>query len=71
MNFKSAISQKLVLPETILLPIDITKSATLPMEGDQAGLPYARDMIFEPDPEHMIEELPRPTFFCASVSLHG
>jgi F-type H+-transporting ATPase subunit gamma len=52
-EFKSAISQNLVA-ETIL-PIDISKSA-FNSESEQK-MPFARDMIFEPNPEEMIEQL--------------
>jgi F-type H+-transporting ATPase subunit gamma len=50
-EFKSAISQEVVC-ET-LLPIDVSKSATL--NKGEAGFPP--DMIFEPEPEVMIEQL--------------
>jgi F-type H+-transporting ATPase subunit gamma len=50
-EFKSAISQEVVC-ET-LLPIDVSRSATL--NKGEAGFPP--DMVFEPAPEEMIEEL--------------
>ncbi len=52
-EFKSAISQNLV-SETIL-PVDISKSDFQP--DGSAVLPYANDMIFEPSPEKMIDQL--------------
>jgi F-type H+-transporting ATPase subunit gamma len=51
-EFKSAISQKVVC-ET-LLPVDIEKQ-TLTAETNQA--PFAMDLIFEPRPEQMIDQL--------------
>lgn len=51
-EFKSAISQKVVL-ET-LLPIDLEKQ-TFTQEGVSA--PFSVDMIFEPDPSHIIDQL--------------
>jgi F-type H+-transporting ATPase subunit gamma len=50
-EFKSAIAQEVVC-ETIL-PIDVTKAATL--NKGEAGFPP--DMIFEPDVEHIIDQL--------------
>jgi F-type H+-transporting ATPase subunit gamma len=50
-EFKSAISQEVVCER--LLPIDVSTSATL--NKGEAGFPA--DMIFEPAPEEMIEEL--------------
>lgn len=51
-EFKSAISQK-VTTET-LLPVDLTKATF----GNQAsGLSFSKDMIYEPSPEQLIEQL--------------
>lgn len=50
-EFKSAISQEIVCEQ--LLPIDLTKSRL----GNQKGTMYSTDLIFEPQPELMIEEL--------------
>lgn len=52
-EFKSAISQKLVV-ETIL-PVDVSKSEFGTDNGH--ALPFARDLIFEPSPEKMIDQL--------------
>lgn len=52
-EFKSAISQKLVA-ETIL-PVDVTKSEF--QSGDNHAFPFAQDLIFEPAPEQMIDQL--------------
>lgn len=49
-EFKSAISQKLVMER--LLPVDLTKG-----KGDASLPASSTDMIFEPSPEEMIEEL--------------
>lgn len=51
-EFKSAISQKVVC-ET-LLPVDVTQQ-TFTQEGVSA--PFSTDMIFEPGPEAIIEQL--------------
>lgn len=51
-EFKSAISQKVVC-ET-LLPIDLEKQ-TFTQEGVSA--PFSVDMIYEPDPRHIIDQL--------------
>jgi F-type H+-transporting ATPase subunit gamma len=53
-EFKSAISQNLTC-ET-LLPIDISAS-TLDKQDEKSGAPFAVDMIFEPNPEQIIEQL--------------
>lgn len=50
-EFKSAISQKVVC-ET-LLPLDLSSSS---FQGEEAS-GFAVDMIFEPDPEQIIEQL--------------
>jgi F-type H+-transporting ATPase subunit gamma len=50
-EFKSAISQ-ICVSET-LLPIDLSKSSL----DHQTGTKFARDMIFEPPPEQIIEQL--------------
>jgi F-type H+-transporting ATPase subunit gamma len=52
-EFKSAISQKLVMEK--LLPIDLSKSTI--DSGDSNKLSYSKDLIFEPNPETMIDEL--------------
>lgn len=52
-EFKSAISQSMVVER--LLPIDAS-SATL-AGGYEAKIPFSKDMIFEPTPSEMIEEL--------------
>ncbi|GIL17171.1 MAG: ATP synthase gamma chain [Oligoflexia bacterium] len=53
-EFKSAISQKVVC-ET-LLPVDLTKQ-TLDL-GDAGPIPgFSTDMIYEPDPERVIDQL--------------
>ena len=51
-EFKSAISQRVVC-ET-LLPVDLEKQ-TFTQEGVSA--PFSADMIYEPDPSHIIDEL--------------
>jgi F-type H+-transporting ATPase subunit gamma len=52
-EFKSAISQKVTL-ET-LLPVDISKQT---LTDDERGAPtFSADMIFEPNPEKIIEDL--------------
>lgn len=51
-EFKSAISQE--LNDEKILPVDVSKS-TLEQEGEKA--PFSKDMIFEPTPEEIIEEL--------------
>lgn len=51
-EFKSAISQKVVC-ETIL-PVDLSNQ-TFSQEGISA--PFSTDMIYEPDPAHIIDEL--------------
>jgi F-type H+-transporting ATPase subunit gamma len=50
-EFKSAISQKVIAE--VLLPIDLSKQTL--SEGD--GSIYSQDMIFEPAPEKIIEQL--------------
>jgi F-type H+-transporting ATPase subunit gamma len=50
-EFKSAISQAVVCER--LLPIDISTAATL----DKASGDFAADMIYEPPPEQLIEDL--------------
>jgi len=73
-EFKSAIAQEVVC-ET-LLPVDLSK-ATLETEAKTAT--FSKDMIFEPDPEKMIEELLKKHFttqvyrcMCESVAAeHG
>ncbi len=50
-EFKSAISQEIVCEQ--LLPIDLSKSRL----ANQKGTMYSTDLIFEPQPELMIEEL--------------
>jgi F-type H+-transporting ATPase subunit gamma len=50
-EFKSAISQK-VVAET-MLPVDMTKQT---FDGAE-GLPFAKDMIYEPTPEVIIDQL--------------
>ncbi len=52
-EFKSAIQQN-VICET-LLPVDLTKSSFQQQEGGAPG--FAVDMIFEPSPEKIIEQL--------------
>jgi F-type H+-transporting ATPase subunit gamma len=52
-EFKSAISQKLTVDR--LLPIDLSKAAHV--ADEEAKYPMSKDMIFEPAPEAMIEEL--------------
>lgn len=51
-EFKSAISQK-VISET-LLPIDITQNT---FGEDNAIVSFSRDMIYEPNPEKIIDQL--------------
>jgi F-type H+-transporting ATPase subunit gamma len=73
-EFKSAISQQVVC-ET-LLPVDISKS-NLEKSGDQAS--FSVDMIFEPEPGEMIDDLLKRHFatqvyrcMCESVAAeHG
>jgi F-type H+-transporting ATPase subunit gamma len=73
-EFKSAISQQVVC-ET-LLPVDVSKS-NLDKGGDQAS--FSVDMIFEPQPEEMIDDLLKRHFatqvyrcMCESVAAeHG
>lgn len=50
-EFKSAISQKVVCEQ--LLPIDIKSSSLAESNKDR----FAQDLIFEPDPAHIIDEL--------------
>lgn len=50
-EFKSAISQELVSER--LLPIDVSKSSLAAQEESR----FSKDMIFEPAPEKMIDEL--------------
>jgi F-type H+-transporting ATPase subunit gamma len=52
-EFKSAISQKPVI-ET-MLPVDLSKQSI--HEEETAKLPFSKDMIFNPNPEEIIEEL--------------
>lgn len=52
-EFKSAISQKLVVER--LLPLDVSNATLASNEGTKA--PFSVDYIFEPKPEDMIEEL--------------
>lgn len=52
-EFKSAISQKVVC-ET-LLPVDLEKQTLTSTEGQQSG--FAVDMIFEPNPAKIIDQL--------------
>lgn len=73
-EFKSAIAQEIVC-ET-LLPVDIS-NATLDKETEKAS--FSQDMIFEPEPEEMIEDLLKKHFttqvyrcMCESVAAeHG
>ncbi|MGE0526345.1 MAG: ATP synthase F1 subunit gamma [Bdellovibrionales bacterium] len=73
-EFKSAISQQVVCEP--LLPVDIS-SANLP-QGD-AHATFARDLIFEPEPEQIIDDLLKKHFavqvyraMCESVAAeHG
>lgn len=51
-EFKSAISQKVVC-ET-LLPVDLSKQS---LSGSESTSAFSTDMIFEPSPEVMIDEL--------------
>ena len=70
-EFKSAISQEVVC-ET-LLPVEVSKSSFSDLDA------YAKDMLFEPDPQDMIEKLLDKHFavqiyrcFCESVAAeHG
>ena len=50
-KFKSAISQELV--DEVLLPIDISQAPLLKQRESK----FSRDLIFEPSPEKIIEEL--------------
>jgi len=52
-EFKSAISQKVVC-ET-LLPVDLEKQTITSSDGQQSG--FAVDMVFEPNPEKIIDQL--------------
>lgn len=52
-EFKSAISQKVTV-ET-LIPVDVTAQARATSEGVDAG--FSQDLIFEPAPEKIIEDL--------------
>jgi len=52
-EFKSAISQKPVI-ET-MLPVDLSKQSI--SEEESAKIPFSKDMIFNPNPEEIIEEL--------------
>ncbi len=51
-EFKSAMSQEVIVEK--LLPVDLTKTSTEHKDGE---LGFAKDMIFEPKPELIIEEL--------------
>lgn len=72
-EFKSAISQKVVI-ET-LLPVDLSKQST----DENVSLPFAKDMIYEPNPELIIEQLLKKHFgvqvyrcLCESIAAeHG
>lgn len=73
-EFKSAISQEVVC-ET-LLPVDVSHSS---LEGDSNESQFSKDLIFEPDPEDMIDDLLKKHFttqvyrcMCESVAAeHG
>lgn len=73
-EFKSAISQNVVLER--LLPIDVKSSSFAPAENTQN---FSQDLIFEPDPQEMIDQLLRHHFatqiyraMCESVAAeHG
>jgi F-type H+-transporting ATPase subunit gamma len=72
-EFKSAIAQELICER--LLPVDLS-NARLAMEGK---MPFSRDMIFEPEPEQIIDDLLKKHFaiqvyrvMCESVAAeHG
>ncbi len=51
-EFKSAISQTVAYEQ--LLPVDVSKSH---MSGEAGQSSFAADMIFEPSPEQIIDEL--------------
>ncbi len=50
-EFKSAISQNVVVEK--LLPVDVSQASTLVKEGVE----FSKDMIFEPSPEIIIDQL--------------
>lgn len=56
-EFKSAISQIVTCEQ--LLPVDTKKSKLL---GEDGKTPYSADLIFEPSPEEMIDELLKKHF---------
>lgn len=72
-EFKSAIAQEVVCER--LLPVDVTKARL----GRDAKLPFSKDMIFEPAPETIIDDMLKQHFavqvyraMCESVAAeHG
>jgi F-type H+-transporting ATPase subunit gamma len=55
-EFKSAISQEVICEQ--LLPVDISKART----HDQQEVFFSKDLIFEPKPEEMIDQMLRKHF---------
>ncbi len=72
-EFKSAIQQEVVCEP--LLPVDTSAAHSL----GEGKLPFSKDLIFEPDPEHIIDDLLKKHFavqvyraMCESVAAeHG
>ncbi len=54
MSFKSAIAQNLVSEP--LLPVDVS-CASLTHQSQEGGLPFAADMLFEPAPLEVVDNL--------------
>jgi len=73
-EFKSAISQTVTLEQ--LLPVDVKNSRLL---GEDGKMGYSKDLIFEPEPEQIVDELLKKHFaiqvyraMCESVAAeHG
>lgn len=73
-EFKSAIQQTVTCEQ--LLPVDVSKSRLL---GEDGKTPYSKDLIFEPEPEQIVDELLNKHFaiqvyraMCESVAAeHG
>lgn len=73
-EFKSAIAQEIVSER--LLPVDISKSK---LDHPEGKMPFSKDMIFEPAPEKIIDDLLKKHFavqvyraMCESVAAeHG
>jgi F-type H+-transporting ATPase subunit gamma len=73
-EFKSAIAQEIVCEQ--LLPVDTSKSRLL---GEDGAVPFSKDLIFEPEPGEIIDNLLKKHFavqvyraMCESVAAeHG